>query len=266
MMKLREEAVLLEIKSVGVLAILMGLSFPAGADDGKGTVVLLHGLLNRPVMMKWFEVELKQEGYNVVNWGYPSRSKTVEEDARDLDSALAKIKETDTLHFVGFSLGGLIARYYLTHYPPAREGPVSNATGMSGVRPPKHMGRLVLIGPPNHGSERIEQLYPYGWFRKIWGSTTTWQLRASNKEFFNECGIPACPFGIIAGGKGDDEGYSSVLPGDDDGAVSVESAKLPGAVDFILLHHRHTFLLFGRDTVKNTVAFLNRGKFIHDQR
>ncbi len=257
----------LKISSVGALVCAMGLSLcahaeilkktenidppplssPSRGEEVKGTVVLLHGLLNRPVMMKWFEVELKKEGYTVVNWGYPSRERTIEEDARELDSALAKVTETDTLHFVGFSMGGLIARYYLTHYPP------------------KHMGRLVFIGTPNHGSERIEQLYPYGWFRKIWGSTTTWQLRASNKEFFDSCGIPACPFGIIAGGKGDAEGYSAVLPGDDDGAVSVGSAKLPGATDFILLKHRHTFLLFSRDTVKNTVAFLNRGKFLHER-
>lgn len=233
-----------------VLAVVLVLSLwcAAKSEARTGTVVLLHGLMNRPIMMKQFETELRRQGYNVMNWGYPSRTTTVEESARNLDSSLASIKNTDTIHLVGFSLGGLIARYYLTHYPP------------------KYPGRLVLIGTPNLGSERIEQLYPYGWFRKIWGSTTTWQLRASNQEFFEECGIPPCPFGVIAGGKGDTEGYSSVLPGDDDGAVSVSSANLPGASDYILLRHRHTFLLFGQDTVDNTISFLNRGKFLDERR
>ena len=120
-----------------------------------------------------------------------------------------------------------------------------------------------MIAPPNHGSEKADALYQYRWFRLLYGEKAITELFAGNRSFFDELGVPPVEFGIIAGGRCDESGFSKVLPRDDDGAVSVESARLEGARDFIVLRHRHAGLLFSPETSQNVVSFLKRGRFDH---
>jgi triacylglycerol lipase len=211
------------------------------------TVILVHGLFNRPIVMKRIDWALEREGYHVVNWGYPSREYAIEEHAAKLDRLVRSINSDRTIHFVGFSLGSLVIRYFLTHYDLP------------------HPGRFVMIAPPNHGSERADQLYPYRWFRWLYGTRSTEQLCASNRRFYEELGRPPIEFGIIAGGRGNDRGFSRFLKGDDDGTVSVESAKLEGAADFILLPHPHTVLVLTPETARQVTVFLRTGRFNHRQ-
>lgn len=218
------------------------------ASSPPTTVILLHGILNRPFMMKKIERHLERAGFRVVNWGYDSRSQSVEAYAAELNVAVERLGAEEKVHFVGFSLGAIVIRYYLTHYSP------------------KNVGRFVMIAPPNHGSEWADRLYPYSWFRFLYGDKAIRQLKASNKAFFEECGIPANAFGIIAGGRGDERGFSRFVPGDDDGSVSIASAKLLGAADFVLLPHRHTSLLFQKQTAQNVLAFIQSGHFIREKK
>jgi triacylglycerol lipase len=208
-------------------------------------VILLHGIFNRPFLMKRIEWGLEQQGYRVINWGYPSRSRMIEEHAAQLDTLVRGIDASPPIHFVGFSLGGIVIRYYLTHYNSPRAG------------------RLVMIGSPNHGSEKIDALYPYLWFRWLYGTQSMAQLRAGNRRFFDEMGVPPVEFGVIAGGRGDEFGFSRLLQGDNDGAVSVRSARLEGAADFILLPHTHTMLIWAPEIARHVVAFLRDGRFDH---
>ena len=46
---------------------------------------------------------------------------------------------------------------------------------------------------------------------------------------------PTFEFAIIAAARGTDDGYNPLIPGDDDGTITVESSKLPGAADFLHL-------------------------------
>ncbi len=226
--------------------ILLAL-FGAGALEAreKETVVLLHGILNKPFFMKKIEGAFIKEGYEVVNWGYPSTEKTIEEHAKDLDKSMQSLRGKK-IHFVAFSLGSILVRYYLRHYPGS------------------DVGRFVMIAPPNHGSEMVDKLYSEAWFRWIYGDKSIEQLQSSNSEFLvKECGIPQCEFGIIAGGLGDGKGFNPLLKGDNDGTVPVESAHLEGAKDFVLLPYEHTALIFSDKTSRNAVHFIRNGKFIH---
>ena len=209
----------------------------------KETVVLLHGILNPALIMARIAWRLRREGYRVVNWGYPARSLTIEEHAAGLNALVRSVDGDSPIHFVGFSLGGLVIRYYLTHYPSPRAG------------------RVIMIGTPNHGTEKVDAFYPKRWFRWLYGTRAMAQLRASNRRFFDEMGVPRVEFGIIAGSRGDARGFSRLLKGDDDGAVSVESAGLEGAADFILLPHTHTVLVLAPETVRQVAAFLRHGRF-----
>lgn len=226
------------------LGILVGLVSTIQAQD---TVVLVHGILNKPFVMKAIEYRLKKEGFQVMNWGYASTEKTIEEYAADLKADLDVRRTTGTLHFVGFSLGSIIARYYLAHTPPA------------GV------GRFVQIAPPNHGSKWIDRLYTFKAFRWVYGTTAIEQLK-DGSDFFKTCGVPACPLGIIVGGNGTSVGYNPVLDGDDDGSVALSSAVLPEAKDVVQVFAEHTTLLASPAVGRYTAAFLKTGKFPADAR
>jgi pimeloyl-ACP methyl ester carboxylesterase len=207
------------------------------------TVVLLHGILNPSLIMTPIAWRLRREGYGVINRSYPARSRLVEEHAAGLDTLVRSVDGDGPIHFVGFSLGGLVCRYYLTHYESPRAG------------------RLVMIGTPNLGTAKIDAFHSRRWFRRLYGDRSMTQMRASNRRFFQDMGVPQVEFGVIAGGRGDARGYSRLLEGDDDGAVPVESAKLAGAADFILLPHTHTVLVLAPETARQVSAFLRDGRF-----
>jgi len=210
------------------------------------TVILLHGILNRPMVMRKISLALKKEGYQVVNWGYPSTKKHIEEHADDLAREVEKHREAKKLHFVGFSMGSIVIRCHLANH----EVP--------------NLGRFVMIAPPNQGSIMADKLSDNFFFRWLYGTKSMAQLSVTNQEFFKDLGDPPGEFGIIAGGRGNEKGRTSMLPGDDDGTVCVKSTKLEGAKDFLLVNRRHTFLLFSSKVVKSIVSFLENGFFVHD--
>ncbi|HEY5647852.1 MAG TPA: alpha/beta fold hydrolase, partial [Nitrospiria bacterium] len=143
--------------------------------------------------MKKIEGALSREGYHVLNVGYPSRDKTIEEHAKDLEPLVRSVPKGNVIHFVGFSLGSQVIRYYLNHFPVSRPG------------------RFVMIAPPNHGSELADYFYRFEWFPWLYGTESGPQLKASNRKFFESLGEPPLPFGIIAGGRGNKTGRSPFL-------------------------------------------------------
>lgn len=232
-----------------IFILLLSSFIPVSAaeDRPQETVVLLHGILNRPFVMKKIQWGLEKNGFRVLNWGYQSTEKTIEQYASDLNKFIESQKLTTTTHFVGFSLGSIIARTYLSKTPPP------------------HLGRFVQIAPPNHGSQWVDHLSQFDTFRWIYGDKAIEQLKADS-PFIKTLGIPACEFGIIAGGRGDDAGFNPVLDGDDDGSVSLSSARLDGAKDFVQVYSEHTLLLAQDETTDHVVSFLKTGAFIHSQK
>jgi len=204
-------------------------------------VVLLHGIANIPLSMKYLENNLEKAGYRVHNLGYPSTDISIEEAAARVREKIMGFAGADRINFVGHSMGNLVIRMVLGKDLPG-------------------LGRFVMIAPPNQGSfvaRRLENLDLYRW---IFGPAGQ-ELSADNRAFFDMLPVPKCEFGIIAGGRGTDEGYNPLLPGDDDGTVSVEETKLSGAADFIIVNRTHTLILFAPETVEQTIHFLKFGKF-----
>lgn len=204
--------------------------------------VLVHGVMRTHRSMRKMERALKKRGYITINFSYNSRRLTIQEAAQLLHEKLDSL-EDKPLYFVCHSMGGLITRYYLSRWKPR------------GAR------ALVMVGTPNHGSELADFWSRFAPFRWLYGPAGL-QLRTGDAGFSEKAGIPSIPFGVIAGRKGDGKGYSRIIPGDDDGRVSVESTKLQGMTDFIVLRHHHTFMMRKKDIIENVLHFFEHLRFI----
>jgi pimeloyl-ACP methyl ester carboxylesterase len=227
-----------------LLALLLLVPPAAHAAATPETVILLHGL-GRTRWSFWrVEQALRHEGYHVVNLTYPSREKSVEALVRDYLAPLIAAQEgAPRIHFVTHSMGGILLRCYLRDHALA------------------NLGRVVMLAPPNAGSELADRLIP------------TWLYRTVNGPAGQELGTAGLPgtlgpwpagageLGIIAGDRSLNPLFSSWLPGPDDGKVTVARARLTGQTDFIILHSSHTWLAWRGEVIAQIQAFLRSGRF-----
>jgi len=231
-----------------LFSVFGGLSAAHAAERPVRIAVLVHGFMDTRFHLYFMEKKLADEGYVVINKTYPSVSMSIEECA----DYLARIIEEETEHisgpyeldFITHSMGGLGARCYLAKYHPPQAR------------------RLVMISTPNRGVTKAELAARIPLADRVFGPALMEMAQGSDYLCTLCGGAPAVEFGIIAGGKGDGEGYSILIPGDDDGTVSVHSAYLPGASDFLLLNHIHNLICYYDDTISNARAFLNDGSFL----
>ena len=210
-------------------------------------VILLHGLARTSKSMGKMEKALVQEGYRVLNVDYPSRHHRIGELATTVIPAAFNNcgpQSVSKFHFVTHSLGGILVRYYLANYELPR------------------LGRVVMLSPPNQGSEAVDKLRKLPGFRWINGL-------AGEQLGTDEAGIPAqlppvdYEVGVIAGDRTINFINSMLIPGKDDGKVSVKRTKVACMADFLITHHSHPFIMKADDVIEQTVFFLYHGRFDH---
>lgn len=210
--------------------------------QGKG-VVLLHGLADSRLAMAGMAKYLKEQGgYQVFNVGYPSTRGCVADYARSLANILQNLRGIEEINFVGHSLGNIVIRHYLSDRPDPR------------------IKRFVMLGPPNRGSSIATALADNPVFTAVLGKPGL-ELGRDWARLEGRLATPSCEFGIIAGGLGNSQGFNPLLPGDDDGIVTVESARLDGAKDFAMVPVLHGVLMHDRRVQEYTLRFLKTGKF-----
>ncbi len=205
-------------------------------------IILLHGLARSASSFGKMEEALTQSNYQVINVSYPSRKQDIGSLATEyIPKATAKCTNKP-IHFVTHSMGGILVRYFLAN----------NRL--------ENLGRVVMLSPPSQGSEVVDILGNVPGFEAFNGPAGQ-QLGTIKNSMPNQLGAVDYPVGIITGNRSINLILSLLIPGDDDGKVSVERAKLAGMADFLVLPHTHPLIMRSDEVIKQTQIFLQTGKF-----
>jgi pimeloyl-ACP methyl ester carboxylesterase len=216
---------------------------------GGKTVIVLHGLADTRLRMTAICDHLhRQGGYEVFNVGYASTRLGIADHAKALASIIAGLDGVEEINFVGYSLGNLVIRHYLAD------------RGKAGGKPDPRFHRMVMIGPPNHGSQ-VATMLDQSKLVLLTGGAPVRELGHHWAWTETALATPSFPFGIIAGGRGDGRGFNPLLPGDNDGLVTVANARLEGAADFVRVPVMHTVLTVDAAVLQYTLEFLQNGRF-----
>ena len=210
------------------------------------TVIVLHGLgEGRGSMRPLVEHLRSQLDATVLSFGYASPKAGIEEHGRALAEVIAGLPQADRISFVGHSLGNLVVRRWM---------------GLAPAADIARLHRMVMLGAPNQGSD-LARMASRIWVLAALANGAARDLVVDWNRVSRDLAVPACPFGIVAGGKGDDRGYSSLLEGDDDAVVRVAETRLEGADDFLLLPVHHAAMMRNAAVQRATVSFLKHGSF-----
>ncbi|MDR2439435.1 MAG: hypothetical protein LBE12_08725 [Planctomycetaceae bacterium] len=228
-------------------------------------VVLMHGFAGNTKVTRHLAVWLKeQKAYDYVfNVAYPSTMQPVLEHALILDRIIKNLPPTiKRIDLIGHSLGCIVMRRYLSGPLEAdwcvSENPLEARKNFT---PDSRIGRLVMLGPPNHGSILATKLIGKDPFRRLITGKSGDELGTDWDELQKTLGIPCCPFAIISGGRGDNIGFSLLIPGDDDGIVSTEGTQLEGAEEWIRFDVGHGEMLMTEEIFETCLQFLKTGSF-----
>ena len=186
---------------------------------------------------------LSEQGYQVLNIDYPSRKHPIPELASIVrNKVTSKASNAGKVHFVTHSMGGIVLRYIQDN------------------RPVPNLGRVVMLSPPNHGSEVVDWLGGFRFFEWINGPAGK-QLGTAEDSICRKLGRPNFELGVITGDRSINLINSLIIPGKDDGKVSVESAKVAGMADFLIVHVSHPFIMSNKTVMRQSVYFLRNGAF-----
>ena len=220
--------------------IILTLTTQLAAEE---VVILLHGLIRTSASMEAMEDALLEEAYIVHNIDYPSRHFPIEQLAKDVREQIEALTESDdTIHFVTHSMGGILVRTI------QKETPLEN------------IGRVVMLSPPNQGSELADslgELSLYNWINGPAGG----QLGTDPDGYVNSLGPVDFELGVIAGDRSINWINSIIIPGKDDGKVSIERAKVEGMKDYKVIHATHPYIMKNNEAVTAAIQFLKSGSF-----
>jgi pimeloyl-ACP methyl ester carboxylesterase len=203
-------------------------------------VVCVHGLYMNGHDMALLRRRLRQEGFQPVQFSYRTVKNSVAENAARLAAFVGEL-DSDAVHFVGHSLGGLVIRRLFTDFAdlPA--------------------GRIVTLGTPHLGSEVARSLEASLAGRFMLGRSLEQGLLGNLPPWRGQREL-----GSIAGSLSFGAGWVVAdLPRPNDGTVAVCETELPNMTDHITFPVSHMALLFSSGVAREVCHFLEHGRFGH---
>lgn len=210
--------------------------------EPRHAVVLLPGILRSKDSLAALARDLRGAGYRVVDVNYPSILRPIREHADQVERVVARLEGVERVSFVTHSMGGLVARELLGRRHDDADPQLWTRSG------PVPVHGVCTLFTPHRGAHLAEAWHDNWLYQLIYGPAGQ-ELRP---EVVRRIAIPRVPFACFAGGRGDGEGRSESIPGDDDGTVGVDEARLDGAHEFRLFDVGHTFGM-NDDSVRRAV-------------
>ena len=214
--------------------------------DTGHAVIYLHGIGRTSRSMRPILTAMPKDGYVHVPFEYPSTRVPIQQAAGYLHSLIESLTDVSRISFVVHSMGGLVVRRYLQDHRDPR------------------IHRMVMLGTPNSGAELADMLKRNLIFQTVYGPAGQ-ELVTDPNGTIGSLPTPDFEFGIIAGGKGDERGFNPLLPGDDDGTVTIASTRLAGAADFLRIPKIHSILMSDETATAAIQCFLEHGRFSMDR-
>jgi pimeloyl-ACP methyl ester carboxylesterase len=234
-------------KRIVLALVLLGSLILSTQSMGAPCVILLHGLGRSHHAMAPMANYLKTAHFTVINQDYPTTKKSIHDLAEEELPPMIHLclqHHPEKIHFVTHSIGGIVLRQYLAkHTVP-------------------HLGRIVMLSPPNHGSPLADLLHHNSIFKQLTGPAGQ-ELMTTSTSTPNQLPKSIAPYsvGIIAGHI---HLLDNILFHEmNDGIVPLSSMHLNGATDFIILPVSHTFMMRRTVVMQQVVTFLNSGHFLH---
>jgi len=210
-------------------------------------VVLLHGLGNNLLSMELLGHSLSQAGYTVINVGYPS----LRNDIPTLSDSYVTYaienyctNKDKPVHFVTHSMGGILAREYMNNHPSQRT-----------------LGRIVMLAPPNQGSEVADFMVLNFDAQPLLGPAGS-SLTTTN-GIASQLGPVNCETAVIMGNKSMLPFTQKLFNAPNDGLVAVERAAVDGMSAFTVIDANHSSIVYHKNTFVNTRSFLETGKLFN---
>jgi triacylglycerol lipase len=230
-----------ELRGLASIKLCKGLK--ENVNMRKDAVLLLHGLGRSRWSMWWFARYLQRAGYSVSNPGYASRSAPIEQLAAPLDDVFARCaQQVERVHVVTHSMGAIVLREFLARSRPEK------------------LGRIVMLAPPNQGSEIVDHLAMkpiLGWILGPAGR----QLGTGAEHKPRSLLAVDADIGVIAGSRNAEPWFSRMVQSPSDGKVSVASTHLARQRDHLVIAQTHMFLPLSPAAMRATLAFLRHGSF-----
>jgi len=208
---------------------------------GRHLVIMVHGMGRSTFLFRDMQSALRTAGYDAVAISYPSLTRDITGHADQIEGLLERTEDVERVSFVTHSLGGLVVREVL-----GRDGTWQDRLTL---------GRVVMLAPPNQGSALAEALAPLPPYRWIGGPSAS-EIAAGGPfaELAEDIEVA-----VIAGGTGR-WGFNPLLPGDDDGIVTVAETELAGVRDRLTVSAPHTVIAAAPETIAATKNFLDHGR------
>lgn len=209
----------------------------------KPLVVLLHGLARGHGSMAKLGGYLRKHGFETWSQTYPSRNHSIAYLASALTEQLVDVAGDRPLHAVTHSMGGIVVRHLQD--------------------PRLRWSRIVMLAPPNRGSQLAASMVRNPLFRFFYGPAALELGEASGWP------MPPAPFAVIAGTRS--LALSNVTswtvgrrfpPGvKNDGTVAVEETKLDQMAAFAEVDATHTWIMNSEHVRHLIVTYLSEGSF-----
>ena len=196
----------------------------ATSDD---LVVLIHGFGSNRLVMWPLASRLRQQGFRVHQWTYPSLFRSIQIHAARLSNYLmGSVASERRVHIVAHSMGCIVARAALN------------------VAQPDNLGRVVLLAPPNLGSPVA------GMASKLVGSLVIpcVELSDAPTSFVNQLeNLCTSEIGILAATH--------------DFLIPHTNTQLPGQLQHETIPGTHSSMLWTKVLPSKVGSFLRSGHF-----